>query len=1389
MLKKILLGLFLVIILVFGGLTYYVSTLDWNTYKSKIADKFLEITGKEIDFAGRLNVSLFPEPHIIADNVSVYNQGQNKKPLVTINKLETSVSALSLLRGVPEIDSLSVSDAKVWVEQYENGKFNWSNTGSDTPSEETGQTSLRNLNLQNATFHYENKAADIEFNLENINAEVQASAIDGPYRMDGNFTKDSDHFAIAVGVGSISSLDGIEINFSLSHPATESNLRFDGTYNPQEHNIKGDFSGGSKKTAQVVNILAKTKLLEEKDEKELQFSSGVEVDETAVKLSSFVTKYSNDIEGSGSLNYPLVVAEDQKRQIDLKYEFLNFNLRHFYPLIKTLYEKITTNKDGYAPDTNFNIKADLAAKHVDFSDNDAGFLENVTLKTDWTDNVLTVEEFYASASGDTSISVSGNIREEDLMPHYFLKNSIISADFLSFANALGANLKSYVQSTYRNAELDFSVVGNNNGFSIEGAEFTMDKMKINSDFDVVFSAENPQIKAQIKADSFNFDNYMPDDKEQRTFFQQLSEDAKTFAFLKDYEFVADFSAESAVFRSTPITGLKINIKDQKGLLTINELSAQKIAGATINIAGDIDLNKENFEVKELKTDITTANIADLISQTNFALPSWKIFKTKNFTLSSTTNGALQDFNIQSNISADSADIVYDGSIKNVIEAPEFSGNFGIKTTNTGQLLDGFDFESKNIPNRNGALNCEGQLFYNAEKFDYSQAKCLIGTAEYRGNFSLTEKDGLKNITSKIDSDDFNLAYLFEFNPSKTANFGTENLFDDTFISRPDLSRDIINLDKYKNIVLSVELNAEKATLNRIAFENMHFLLTNKDNAIKIENIDTYYKKAHYTGEITVFYANPEMPEIKGNLKFSDVDVGLLGGNIYMFNNGILSGNTAFESKGASVYDVFANISGYVSMTAENINFKGFDFAAIQRDIAKREYSKGLFQVVRDNLQRGETEFDKFDVTIAMKNGNLTVSNLKLTNPSANSDLSFDVDIKNWKITSTMTISLNGIENIPTFNVSLNGSLQKPSLEINIENIVRQYDEHWKKMEEEARARKEALRRELDKQMQEQQEKLEKLSLILNAYSPEIEAHKAKSKTEENIAWYTNRQAEINLINNDLDAMKSVSHTPDYTADDIAKIKEKIDNYNSLVEPWNTEISNRYKQDVEDRYSKLLTNKSNRDINLQKLTDAYNQKLNEKLAELKKLDLEQKLSENQSLKQQKTAFDGLRGEFADLSSKLDTELLSLNSLSDTNQREEVVTRAENMEEKAKQKYSEVEKSQQNLLEKLSDITSGIIKENSEVSAPSEKIEIISESAEKTKSDEPEKKPDTSLLKDVSETAEMIEKLNSNEQKPQGILIKSYEQNKPAEEVVETKKSGLLKPADGALRKASGTITVK
>ena len=112
MFKKIFLSTLLIGILAFTGLTYYVSNLDWNAYKDMISQKFYEATGKQITFDGQLNVSLLPQPVMTAENISVYNQENDNKPLATIKKLETSISLPSLLQGKPDITSLSLADAR-----------------------------------------------------------------------------------------------------------------------------------------------------------------------------------------------------------------------------------------------------------------------------------------------------------------------------------------------------------------------------------------------------------------------------------------------------------------------------------------------------------------------------------------------------------------------------------------------------------------------------------------------------------------------------------------------------------------------------------------------------------------------------------------------------------------------------------------------------------------------------------------------------------------------------------------------------------------------------------------------------------------------------------------------------------------------------------------------------------------------------------------------------------------------------------------------------------------------------------------------------------------------------------------------------------------------------
>ena len=71
--KKILLILFGLVIVAATGISVYVSTIDWNQHKGKIAEQLQEITGKKIVFSGPVSMTVFPTPSLNASNIKVYS--------------------------------------------------------------------------------------------------------------------------------------------------------------------------------------------------------------------------------------------------------------------------------------------------------------------------------------------------------------------------------------------------------------------------------------------------------------------------------------------------------------------------------------------------------------------------------------------------------------------------------------------------------------------------------------------------------------------------------------------------------------------------------------------------------------------------------------------------------------------------------------------------------------------------------------------------------------------------------------------------------------------------------------------------------------------------------------------------------------------------------------------------------------------------------------------------------------------------------------------------------------------------------------------------------------------------------------------------------------------
>ena len=78
MIKKIVIGVIVLAVLAFGGLSVYVSTIDWNMHKNKIASQLEQVSGKKIVFEGDVSLSFLPSPYLTAQNIKIFNKSGEK---------------------------------------------------------------------------------------------------------------------------------------------------------------------------------------------------------------------------------------------------------------------------------------------------------------------------------------------------------------------------------------------------------------------------------------------------------------------------------------------------------------------------------------------------------------------------------------------------------------------------------------------------------------------------------------------------------------------------------------------------------------------------------------------------------------------------------------------------------------------------------------------------------------------------------------------------------------------------------------------------------------------------------------------------------------------------------------------------------------------------------------------------------------------------------------------------------------------------------------------------------------------------------------------------------------------------------------------------------------
>jgi uncharacterized protein involved in outer membrane biogenesis len=193
--KKVLIGLGVLLVLLVVAVVVGPSFYDFNQHKQLIADEARKATGRELAIDGDISASVLPMPTISVAGVRFANaEGGSAPDMVTLDALKVRVALFPLLQGKVQVEEITLVKPVILLEKLVDGRANWEiqppAAEAAAPSTEQGggapAVSLDNVNITDGTLIYRDAQAKSEQKIEGLNANLAATSLQGPFAAKGS---------------------------------------------------------------------------------------------------------------------------------------------------------------------------------------------------------------------------------------------------------------------------------------------------------------------------------------------------------------------------------------------------------------------------------------------------------------------------------------------------------------------------------------------------------------------------------------------------------------------------------------------------------------------------------------------------------------------------------------------------------------------------------------------------------------------------------------------------------------------------------------------------------------------------------------------------------------------------------------------------------------------------------------------------------------------------------------------------------------------------------------------------------------------------------------------------------------------------------------------------
>jgi AsmA protein len=218
--KKLLIGIAVIVVLVIAAAIIVPFLIPVDTYKRELVAAVKQSTGRDLKINGKTSFSLFPNLAVEADDVALSNPPGAANPnMATFSALQMQLKLLPLLSRRVELDKLVLVNPVIALEVAKDGKPNWqfaaaappaagapaapqpAPQAAAPPASSSGMLSglsLADVRLENGKVSYLDQRSGQSLSLDQITMKVSLPNLDSPLTADGSAVYRGEKLALSV---------------------------------------------------------------------------------------------------------------------------------------------------------------------------------------------------------------------------------------------------------------------------------------------------------------------------------------------------------------------------------------------------------------------------------------------------------------------------------------------------------------------------------------------------------------------------------------------------------------------------------------------------------------------------------------------------------------------------------------------------------------------------------------------------------------------------------------------------------------------------------------------------------------------------------------------------------------------------------------------------------------------------------------------------------------------------------------------------------------------------------------------------------------------------------------------------------------------------------------